>query len=129
MEEKEKMEHGNLSRVLIKQEWRMMYGFSAESSSYSYLLPAEAGVANWYRTIMLAITSTTWRPAGSRQFTDTQCAFLAGFQREPVSRECDRVSGIVKRNETEKKKKIFIAHMHRELSKEINYDCIIEYRK
>jgi len=61
--------------------------FRAESSSYSYLLPAEAGVANWYHTIMLAIAPTTWRPGELRRFTDTQCAFLAGFQHKPVSRE------------------------------------------
>lgn len=70
-----------------KTEFAYDVRFRAESSSYSYLLLAEAGVANWYHTIMLAITPTTWRPGELQRFTDTQCAFLAGFQHKPVSRE------------------------------------------
>lgn len=93
------------------------------SSSYSYLLPAEAGVANWYRAIMLAIAPDNLEIRKSRRFY-TMCS---SCQISNVTGESsERASGIVKRKKRTRKSK---RNLHSLcitvdfLFRERNFDC------
>lgn len=77
MEEKEKDEAWEpVKGVPIKRDSRMMYDIPRGVIKLQlYLLLAEAGVANWYRTIMLAINKleTRWTAAVYRYTMHISC--------------------------------------------------------
>lgn len=129
MEEKEKTEHGNLSRVPIKRDSRMMYD-SAQSHQVTVTcyLPKQA--------LPIDTARLYWRShRQSGDLVDRGGLPIHNMHFLPDSNinrwvASERVSGIVRRKERRKKRKrkrlLYINHDT--LFKEINYD-IIENRK
>lgn len=124
MEEKEKTEHGKLSRVLIKRDSRMMYDSAwSHQVTVTCCLPKQA--------LPIDTTRLCWRSHRQPRVSmdrgglpiHNACFLPDSNMNRWVASEW--VSNIVRRKETRMKgKRKYLLHMHREFFKEINYCCI-----